>query len=408
MTNSFRKNVIWNTLGVGLNTFLSLFFMIIVTRINGLNEAGVFAISFSSACLLYIVGTYAGRIYQVTDNTKVNDKEFIMNRIYTTLFMIFFGLIFLLFKNYSMHKNLVFVILVFYKALDAFCDVLYGVLQKNERLDLVGKSFLIKSFLSVVSFIIIDLITKDIVASSLSMLIICILITIFYDYRNTRVLIKIKDEIKNENIIKIFKSGFLVFIISFITVFIVNAQKYVIDQYLVDDLQAIFGIIIMPATIISLFCQFVVHPILTRINKLCKEKKNKEILNLIHKMILLVVGFGLLCIIAAYVLGIPVLEFIYNVDLTNYKMDLIIVLLASTISVSAGLISPFLIAMRKNLIQVIIGIITIIVEVVLSIILIKNYEIDGAVYAYLISMIVYAVLFFIAFYVILNKNKKGD
>lgn len=408
MTNSFRKNVVWNTLGVGLNTFLSLFFMIIVTRINGLTEAGVFAISFSSACLLYIVGTYAGRIYQVTDNTKINDKEFIMNRVYTTIFMVLIGLIFLLFKDYSIHKNIVFVILVLYKALDAFCDVLYGVLQKNERLDLVGKSFLIKSILSVVSFVIIDLITKDIAIASLSMLIVCILITIFYDYKNVHEFIKIKDKINNENVKKIFKSGFLVFIISFITVFIVNIQKYVIDQYLIDDLQAIFGIIIMPATIISLFCQFVVHPILTRINKLCKEKKNKEILNLIHKMILLVVGFGLLCMLAAYIVGIPVLELIYNVDLANYKVDLIIVLLASTISVSAGLISPFLIAMRKNLIQVIIGIITIIVEIVLSIIFIKNYEIDGAVYAYLISMIVYAVLFFIAFYVILSKNKKGD
>lgn len=408
MTNSFRKNVVWNTLGVGLNTFLSLFFMIIVTRINGLTEAGVFAISFSSACLLYIVGTYAGRIYQVTDNTKINDKEFIMNRVYTTIFMVLIGLIFLLFKDYSIHKNIVFVILVLYKALDAFCDVLYGVLQKNERLDLVGKSFLIKSILSVVSFVIIDLITKDIAIASLSMLIVCILITIFYDYKNVHEFIKIKDKINNENVKKIFKSGFLVFIISFITVFIVNIQKYVIDQYLIDDLQAIFGIIIMPATIISLFCQFVVHPILTRINKLCKEKKNKEILNLIHKMILLVVGFGLLCMLAAYIVGIPVLELIYNVDLANYKIDLIIVLLASTISVSAGLISPFLIAMRKNLIQVIIGIITIIVEIVLSIIFIKNYEIDGAVYAYLISMIVYAVLFFIAFYVILSKNKKGD
>lgn len=408
MTNSFRKNVVWNTLGVGLNTFLSLFFMIIVTRINGLTEAGVFAISFSSACLLYIVGTYAGRIYQVTDNTKINDKEFIMNRVYTTIFMVLIGLIFLLFKDYSIHKNIVFVILVLYKALDAFCDVLYGVLQKNERLDLVGKSFLIKSILSVVSFVIIDLITKDIAIASLSMLIVCILITLFYDYKNVHEFIKIKDKINNENVKKIFKSGFLVFIISFITVFIVNIQKYVIDQYLIDDLQAIFGIIIMPATIISLFCQFVVHPILTRINKLCKEKKNKEILNLIHKMILLVVGFGLLCMLAAYIVGIPVLELIYNVDLANYKVDLIIVLLASTISVSAGLISPFLIAMRKNLIQVIIGIITIIVEIVLSIIFIKNYEIDGAVYAYLISMIVYAVLFFIAFYVILSKNKKGD
>ena len=32
----FRKNFIWNVLGTGLNAFNSLFFMIIVTRINGI------------------------------------------------------------------------------------------------------------------------------------------------------------------------------------------------------------------------------------------------------------------------------------------------------------------------------------------------------------------------------------
>ena len=41
----FKKNFIWNTLGTGLNAFNSLFFMIIATRINGVEKAGVFSIA---------------------------------------------------------------------------------------------------------------------------------------------------------------------------------------------------------------------------------------------------------------------------------------------------------------------------------------------------------------------------
>ena len=44
----FRKNFIWNVLGTGLNAFNSLFFMIIVTRLNGVDQAGIFTIAFST------------------------------------------------------------------------------------------------------------------------------------------------------------------------------------------------------------------------------------------------------------------------------------------------------------------------------------------------------------------------
>ncbi len=44
----FRKNFIWNTLGTGFNAFNSLFFMIIATRVNGVSQAGIFSIAFST------------------------------------------------------------------------------------------------------------------------------------------------------------------------------------------------------------------------------------------------------------------------------------------------------------------------------------------------------------------------
>ena len=56
-TANFKKNVIWNILGTGFNSFNSLFFLIIVTRINGTTNAGIFTIAFSTACILYIIGT---------------------------------------------------------------------------------------------------------------------------------------------------------------------------------------------------------------------------------------------------------------------------------------------------------------------------------------------------------------
>lgn len=85
----FRKNFIWNILGTGFNSFNSLFFMIAVTRINGVNDAGIFSLAFATACIGYVIGIYAGRIYQVTEQDKnISDKDYLVNRIITVTIML--------------------------------------------------------------------------------------------------------------------------------------------------------------------------------------------------------------------------------------------------------------------------------------------------------------------------------
>ena len=50
-----RKNTIWNIIGTTINAFSSLFFMIIVTRVNGVFDAGIFTFAFSTATMFNII-----------------------------------------------------------------------------------------------------------------------------------------------------------------------------------------------------------------------------------------------------------------------------------------------------------------------------------------------------------------
>lgn len=127
----FRKNFIWNIIGTTFNAFNSLFFMIIITRVNGLENAGIFTLAFSTACILYIIGIYAGRIYQVTEASKeITDKDYIANRIISCIIMIVIVIFFVIINQYDVYKSSIFIILTMYKALEAFSDVLYGIMQK--------------------------------------------------------------------------------------------------------------------------------------------------------------------------------------------------------------------------------------------------------------------------------------
>ena len=390
----FKKNFIWNTLGTGLNAFNSLFFMIIVTRINGIYSAGVFTLAFSTACILYAIGIYAGRVYQVTElNKEIIDNDYIVSRIITTTLMIVLVILFCFFKQYEFKKTIVFILLTVYKAMDAFCDVLYGILQKNEKLDIVGKSLFFKSLFSIIGFLIIDLITRNMMASILIMIGIFIIFTAIYDFKKIYKYINFNLKSKKKNVTNIFISGFFIFAISFLGMYIVNAPKYAIDSYLQENYQTIFGIIIMPATIISLIAQFLIHPYLNRLVSLYKERNLNEFKKIIYKILGVVIVFGIVASLFGYLVGTQILGIIYGINLDNYKIALAIIILSATLYTVGTVLSSVLTTVRKTIPQFIIYLIVTVFSFIVSDILTKDYFINGAISAYFSIMLIFSLMY---------------
>lgn len=403
----FRKNFIWNIIGTGFNAFNSLFFMISVTRINGVENAGIYTIAYSTACILYMIGIYAGRIYQVTENNKkITDKDYIFNRVISCSAIIFISFVFVIIRGYDLYKSSIFIILAVYKALEAFCDVLYGIFQKNDFLDKAGKSSFIKALISVVVFIVVDIVTKNLILACSSIVIVYIIVIVFYDMVQSRKFINKKETGNIRNALSIFKGGFFPFAVSFLGVYITNAQKYSIDSFMTEDIQAIFGIIIMPSTIMGLLAQFLIHPYLNVIFNLYKDKKYKAIKKILYKIILVILVIGIGVSILGYILGTPILGLVYGVDLSNYSVSLLIILIASTFYTMAGIISPILITMRYTFIQFIIYMIVAIFELILSNIMVNKFGFDGAIWAYLMTMILYFIIFYFVAMKIINKKSK--
>ena len=160
---AFLKNFIWNSLGTGINSFNSLFFLIIVTRVNDIQTAGIFSIGYATATILYTLAMYSGRLCQVTDiEGKIKDKDYIAQRALTCILMLIGAAIFLVIQQYTGFKTMVFALLAIFKGIEAFSDILYGVMQKNDILYKSGQSLTIKGFVGIALFLIVDLITRDI------------------------------------------------------------------------------------------------------------------------------------------------------------------------------------------------------------------------------------------------------
>lgn len=392
----FKKNFLWNILGTSLNAFTSLFYMIIVTRVNGVDNAGIFTIAFSTACILYVIGIYAGRIYQVTEpNKEITDKDYIINRLLSIFLMILFVILFCLIKKYTILKSIIFILLTIFKSIEAFSEVIYGILQKNEKLEIVGKSLCLKSICSVLIFAITDIITQNMAISIVSIIIIWIVILFTYDIKNSKEYIDFSGKVNIQNVNKIFKSGFFTFAISFLGLYILNAPKYAIDNYLENNYQTIFGIIVMPATVIGLVAQFLIHPYLNQILDFYNKKDMKNLNKLIMKLIYMILGFGAISSLLAYFLGPEVLGLIYGIDLNSYRVGLLIIIISATLYTIGVIYSSILITIRETFSQFIIYIIVAIFALITSNICTKLNNINGAIVAYFMIMSLQFLSYFI-------------
>ena len=408
MKNNIKKDFVWNTIGSFIYSLTSLVFMIIATRIVGPDKTGIFVFAFTTASILQAIGTYAGRTYQITENDKnINDTDFFYNRIISCIVMLLIGLLYVAFKGYSLNKSLIIMALAIFRCIDAFAEYLYAIIQKKQHLYKVGKSLFIKAVVEDIAFFLVIYFTKNVLYSCLTLILINALVTYFYDYKNAKKLgFKVLD-INMKNVFNIFKFGLWVFLSVFLLQYIYNASKYAIDSYMEDYYQTIFGILIMPATFIYLLSQFVVQPYLVPINEMIKKNETKKLNNLVLKTTLVLLICGILCVVLAGVLGVPVLNFIYKVDIADYKFDLLLIIFSASLYSCSYIIINILIAMRKTFVQMISYLIVSLASFGFSRLLVYRFGIRGATVSYFISMILIAIIYTIFYcYFVNKKNNK--
>lgn len=406
MKNNIKKNFIWNMIGSSINAIPSLLFLIIVTRINGKNDAGIFTFAFSMACLFQVIGFYSGRTFQVTNHCKkIDNCDFFYNRITTNVLMILFVIIFLFFKHYDFTKSFLLLLFVIYRLIDAISDSFYAVIQKDDRLYQVGISLTIKGVLSVFSFFIVDYIFSNMIYSTISIVIINFIILIFYDIRKSKSVFKIR-KYNNENNLNLLSLGFSVFAFTFLTQLILNIPKYVIDNHLSSSYQAIYGIIVMPATFIVLCSQFVIQPFLIKIKRYIEQRKMIELRDLTFKIAAAVLFVGAICVIGAYIAGIPLLKLVYGINLDKYLVSLIIIIIGATCFALSYVFSTVLVALDKNIIQLIFYVIASIFMYIISNFLIIDYGVLGASISYSVTMFFLVIAYFLYFILLLKKITK--
>ncbi|MBR2712257.1 MAG: hypothetical protein IKE73_00960 [Bacilli bacterium] len=398
-----KKNFIWNVIGLSFNSFISLILLILVKRINGIETAGIFTYAFSLSCLFFIISSFYNRTFQVSEyKREYSFGDYFTSRIIFVVISFILGIIFCFINGFEKYKVFVILLLLIYKSIEAICDSIFGQIQIEGNLYKTGISYTLKSILGMVVFLIIDLYTKNLLLAITGLFTSSILILFIYDIPSLKEKFP-KLKLKKDTFIKLLGITAPIFIYTFLQNYLSNSQKMLMTYFIDNKLQTIFGILIMPATMLIIVGNYIVMPFLNTLTSKYKEKKYNEFDNVVSKMCICLFLIGIICVLLAYFLGVPVLNFIYNIDLKAYKIMLVIIIIGSIFNAITMVLSNILTIMTINKRQTVIYFIMSIIATIITTVMAHFYGISGLCYSYIITFTILFIVYY-AFYKIQIKK----
>jgi len=417
-------------IGSMLNAFQSVIFLMILTRVSSLSDSGVFTIAFADANLFLLIGKYGVRYFHASDTSYQYDfKVYRHTRVITTLLMLVISFAYTMITakiiGYSLYKTSVILWMCVFKLPDSYEDAYFGEYQRRGRLDVAAKTWSVRLILTTFVFgvslvlsgnLLNSLIITSVVTACLMMLLLFRTKVLTYEEckenESSTLMAESKENVNaisgNEVHLWIFsllKECAPLFVSTFLAFYILNAPKYSIDALMTDEIQACFGFVAMPVFVVSVLTSMIYNPVIHKMSVWWDEKQSTNFNKEVWKQFFYVVIVTLICLLGAFLIGIPVLSLLYNTDLTDYKFDLIVMLIGGGFLGVCNWFNAVLTIMRKqNYMLMGYGLVSILAFLGMNRVAVL-YHVNGVSVLFTLLVFVLMIVFVLIYLISLRRRK---
>lgn len=406
-----KKAFLWNMIGSTSYSVSSFLYLMVVTRICGVAPAGFFSLSYATAQLLLTVGRYGMRTYQATDlEQKYLFSEYGISRVLTCALMMLFGIIYSAW-SFSGEYIIISCFVILMKMVDAVEDVFHGNFQQTYHVEIMGKMLAARNIYSAVYFTGALLVTHSLAftctSTALTSLALCLVINYVFTVKYPGEAVGPARSPKLVNVWELLKICTPLFVGTFLSLLLYNIPKYAMASVMTDEYQTYYSVLFMPSFVITLMCEFVFKPTITTIAELWWKDDIRKFSLYVLRIIAIILTCGGVIIVAGHLLGRTLLEIIYGVDLSPYKLHFIVLLIGGTVGAGVYMMYNILIAIRKGGCIIVVYAITALLTIFPAKLMVQKWGIMGASLNYLYSCSILFLLFGgILIFVILRKKGK--
>lgn len=317
---SVAQNTIFNAIGCLCYLGCQWVTTVMVVRLSSSYEnSGLYAFAMATGIIFASIALYKVRTFQVSDiSNQFSNSSYIAFRLITILIGWFVCAVYIpIATNRQMNLITVSLLYLVFKSDESFSDVLYGIYQKNGRMDYIGISQFIRGILSLIAFSAGLALTDSLPTAIISMTTSCILVTIVYDLPHARRFGSIKPIFDNSALLALAKICFFAMLASLLANSIVSSVR----QYygIVNGSEALghYASVATPAVLIQVAATYLYSPL---IGKLAADLKKDRVLFLksfIKTMGMLVLVMGI-CVVALSLVGSSLLTIAFGNSIMPY------------------------------------------------------------------------------------------
>lgn len=387
-----------------ISALQSVIILMVITRVCNVVAAGVFTLAYANGNLFLNVGKFGMRTFQSSDRDgQFGFMVYRLSRVITTVGMVVSGCAYVAFlavlNGYSSEKVGILVAVCLYLAVTSFEDVFHGNYQQHGRLDVASKLFSARVGSSIAVICVA-------IALSRSLLVGCITGTVYtaaflvgeIAFARCRYSLPVVEgACVRGDISRLLLTCLPLFAAAFLIFYIGNAPRYAIDALMNDTAQAYYGYIAMPVFVVSLLAGFVYNPMITSLTDQWNAGQVRVFMMRFGKVALAIVGLTAVCDFAAFAVGVPLLDLLYNADTAPYLGDLLVLVTGGGFLALASLAVVGITIIRFQRVLVPAYVVVAVVAWVLSRYAVAGWGISGAAWSYLICMAVLATILVVLF-----------
>ena len=410
-----KSAYLWNTAGSMLNAFQSVIFLVILRRVCDLSVAGVFTLAYANANLFLNMGNYGKRNFQASDASRqYSFGAYARSRLITDLAMLLFSTAYLAYCavtiGYPLWKSAAVLLMTLFKLVDSIEDVTDGNYQQNGRLDLGGRLLTFRLLFTICIFAITVILTRDLVVTLLVSTIFTLLFYVagVHVIKRRYALPASAGDPPSVSPWPLLKECLPLFIAAFLLYYIGNAPKWAIDSVMDDSAQAIYGFIAMPVFVVGLLAQFIYMPLVEPLSVRWAEGEVRAFSREFIRQGAFIVGIVAVCDLLAWLLGVPVLNLLYNTDVSLYLTDLLVLVTGGGFLALAQLFTMGITIIRQQH-KLTVGYVAVgIISFFASSFSVANWGIAGASWCYIGCMSVLALWFGVTFVRCVGRATQGE
>lgn len=405
-SNKIKKSIIYNSIGSFTYLFCQWIITFIVVWIAGYETAGILSLAMTVSTTYTVIATFNMRNYQASDiKNKFSEKTYITSRIMTCLIALILTIVYSLLKQFKIYQLLCIIFYMIFKLSEALVDVIHGSLQKKWRFDIIGLSFFIRGLLTLISFTITLLLSKNILLSIIIMMISTYIFIYFYDIKNYKKEYKNLGNTNKNNIIKLLIICIPLVIYGFLFNYVSMYPKVTLENLLGTKMLGYYSTVATPALIIQVACSFIFSPLVSHFAELYNKNKIKELKKIMNKTNVIILLIGLLGLLFSHYFANFFLTLLFGKEISKYTYLFSGVIIVSTIIAIIWFLGTILTVIRDYKTLLLGASLSLITSMSLSKTMINKYRLNGINYTLIIAYLIQTIIYLVNIYKLKQRKE---